>query len=90
MPRGELSELIDGGFSLLDEPIHGLAGAVIAEAVLNVVELDGRVGGEANAAVPGAFGGADFAVAVFPPGGPDNVAALNLHNLADGGFQTQP
>lgn len=82
MPSWELSELVDGGFGLLDEPIDGLAGAVVAEAVLDVVELDGSVGGEANAAVSGAFGGAHLAVAVFSAGGADNVAALNLHNLA--------
>lgn len=85
MPRGELLKLINGGFGLVDEPIDGLAGAVVAKAVLNVVELDGGVGGQADPAVPGSFGGADFTVAVFSAGGPDNVAALHLHYLAGGG-----
>ena len=82
VPSWELSELVDGGFGLLDEPIDGLAGAVVAKAVLDVVELNGSVGGKTDAAVSGAFGRAHLAVAVFPPGGADNVAALNLHNLA--------
>lgn len=86
MPSRELLKLINGRFRLLDEPIHRLTGAVVAEAVLNVVELNGGVGGEANAAVPRAFGGADFAVAVFSADGPHNVAALYLHNLANGAF----
>lgn len=85
MPRRQLSELVNGGFGLLDEPIDGLAGAVVAQAVLDVVELDSGVGGEANAAVSWALGGADFAVAVFPAGGPHYVAALHLHNLSAAG-----
>lgn len=85
MPGRELRELINGGLGFLYQPIHRLAGAVVAEAVLNVVELNGGVGGEADAAVAGAFRSADFAVAVLPAGGADNVAALDLHNLSDGG-----
>lgn len=84
MPGGELRELINGSLGFLDQPIHRLARAVVAEAVLNVVELNGGVGGEAYAAVAGAFGGADFTVAVLPASGADNVAALDLHNLSDG------
>ena len=39
-----MGELVDGGLGLVDEPVDGLAGAVVAQAVLDVVELDGGVG----------------------------------------------
>ena len=83
VPRWELCELVDGRLSFFYEPVHRLAGAVIAEAVLDVVELDGGVRRQAHTAVSGAFCSADLAVAVLPPGGADNVAALHLHDLAD-------
>ena len=88
-PRGKLVELVNGGFGFFDKPVDSLAGAVVAEAVLDVVELDGGVGGEADAAVPRPLGGADLAVAIFPAGGPDNVTALHLHDLAAGVPQAQ-
>lgn len=70
-------EGVNGGFGLLHEPINGLARAVVAEAVLDVVELNGGVGREADAAVPGPPGRADFAVTVPPPSsaGSDNASA---------------
>lgn len=77
-----IGEVLDGGLGLVDEPIDGFAGAVVAEAVLHVVELNGGVSGEAHAAVPGAFGGVHFAVAVFPASGPDNVSPFHLYYLA--------
>ncbi|GFZ10994.1 hypothetical protein Acr_22g0003920 [Actinidia rufa] len=66
-----------------------LLGAVVAEAVLDVIEPGGGVGSEANAAVSQPLGCADLAVAVFLAGGPDNVAALHLHDLAAGVPQAQ-
>ncbi|GFY80728.1 TCP family transcription factor 4 [Actinidia rufa] len=66
-----------------------LLGAVVAEAVLDVIEPGGGVGSKANAAVSQPLGCADIAVAVFLAGGPDNVAALHLHDLAAGVPQTQ-
>lgn len=68
MPRRELSELINGVFGVFDKPVDGFAGAVVAETVLDVVELDGSVGGETDAAVAWAFGCADLAVPVFAAG----------------------
>ena len=85
LPGWQLGQLIYGGFGLFYEPIHGFAGAVVAEPVLHVVELNGGVGGQADSTVPGTFGCADLAVPVFPPGGPDNVAALNFYYLPTGG-----
>lgn len=82
VPWRELRELVDGCLGFLDEPVDRLAGTVVAKAVLDVVELDGGVRRQAHAAVSGAFGSADLAVAVLPSGGADNVAALHLHNLA--------
>lgn len=82
VPGRELGELVNGGFSLFDEPVDGFTGAVVAQPVLNVVELDCGVGGEADPAVARAFGCVDLAVAVFPAGGADNVAALDLDDLA--------
>lgn len=82
IPGRKVIELIYGVLGLLDEPIDGLARAIVAEAVLNVVELNGRVGGESDSAVPGTFGGAHFAVPVFSSGGPYNVASLDLHYLS--------
>ena len=77
-----MGKAVDGGLGLVDEPVDGLAGAVVAEAVLDVVELDGRVGGEADAAVSGALGRAHLAVPVLAAAPPHNVAALHLHDLA--------
>lgn len=82
MPRRELSEPIDGGFGLGDEPIDGLAGSVESEAVLYVVELNSGVCREADASVPRAFGGVDLAVAILPPGGTNYVASLDLHDFS--------
>lgn len=82
LPGGELSELVDGSLSLLNQPVHGLAGPVVSEPILNIVELNRRIGREANSPVPRALGSADFAVTVFPTGGPDNVASLDLHDLS--------
>lgn len=42
-PCWELLELVYGGFGFFDEPIDGFAGTVVAEAVLNVVELNGSM-----------------------------------------------
>lgn len=64
-PSRKLPELIDGRLGLFDEPIDGFTGSVIAQSVLHIVELNCGVGGEADAAVPGAFGGADLAMAVL-------------------------
>ena len=47
------------------------------------------MGSEANAAISQPLGCADLAVAVFLAGGPDNVAALHLHDLAAGVPQAQ-
>ncbi|GFY97812.1 TCP family transcription factor 4 [Actinidia rufa] len=66
-----------------------LLGAVVAEAVLDVIEPGGGVGSDANSAVSQPLGCADLAVAVFLAGGPDNVAALHLHDLAAGVPQAQ-
>ncbi|KAL5984839.1 hypothetical protein ACLOJK_038675 [Asimina triloba] len=74
-------KLIDGGLGLLDEPINRLAGAIVAEAVLNIVELDGNVGEEANATVSRNFGGADLAMSIFSSHQSHKVATLHLHNL---------
>lgn len=74
--------MVDGRLGFFDEPVYRLAGAVIAKTVLDIVELDGGVRRKTHTAVPGAFGGADFAVAVFSASGADNVAALDLDNLA--------
>ena len=82
-PGREFGELVDGGLGVLNEPVDGLAGTVVAKAVLDVIELDCSVGGEADAAVPKALGGAHLAVAVLAAGGPHNVASLNLHDLPD-------
>ncbi|GFZ04587.1 TCP family transcription factor 4 [Actinidia rufa] len=81
----------DGGFMDMESfyPVDSLAGAVVAEAVLDVIELGGGVGSEADAAVSRPLGGADLVVAVFPAGGPDNVAAFHLHDLAVGVPQAQ-
>lgn len=87
VPGGKLGQLVDGSLGVFDEPVDGLAGTVVAEAVLDVVELDGGVGGEADAAVSGALGSAHFAVAVLAPGGAHNVASLDLHDLTSA---TQP
>lgn len=84
-PSWQLGQLVNSGFCLLDEPVDCFAGPVVAESVLNVVELNGGVGGEADAAVSGAFGGADFAVSVFATCGPYNVAALNLDDFTAAG-----
>ena len=43
-PGREVGKLVDGGLGLVDEPVDGLAGAVVAQAVLDVVELDRGVG----------------------------------------------
>ena len=48
----ERREAVDSGGGGADEPLDGLAGLVDAEAVLDVVELDGRGHGEADAGVP--------------------------------------
>ncbi|KAL6007086.1 hypothetical protein ACLOJK_032582 [Asimina triloba] len=45
LPGGEFGEFVDGGFDLIDEPIDGLFGAIVAKAVLNIIELNGSVGG---------------------------------------------
>ena len=82
LPRRELFELVNGGPGVLDEPVDGLAGAVVAEAVLHVVELDGGVGGEADPPVSWPLRRAHLAVPVLPSRRPDNVAALNLHDLS--------
>lgn len=82
LPGRELGELVNGGFGLLDEPVDGLARAVVTKPVLDVIELDGGVGREPHAAVPRPLGGAHLAVPVLPPGGPNNVASLDLHDLS--------
>lgn len=82
LPGGELGELVNGGFGLPDEPVDGLARAVVTEPVLDVIELDGGVGRQPHAAVPRPLGGAHLAVPVLPPGGPNNVASLDLHDLS--------
>lgn len=63
----EAGEPVDGRLGLADEPVDCLAGAVEAKTVLDVVELDGGVGREADAAVPGALGRVHLAVAILPP-----------------------
>jgi hypothetical protein len=70
----ERGELVDGLGSGPDEPLDGLAGLVVAEAVLQVVELDGGGDGEADAAVPDALGRVHLAVAVLAAGGPGDAA----------------
>lgn len=82
LPWRELVQLVNGGLRVLDEPVDGLAWAIVAETVLHVVELDGSVGGEADPPVPRPLRRAHLAVPVLPPGRPDNVAALNLHDLS--------
>jgi hypothetical protein len=82
VPCWELGKLVDGGLGLFDEPIDGLAGAVVAEAVLDVVELDGSVGGEADTAVSRPLCSADLAVAVLASSGANNVASLDLDDFA--------
>lgn len=77
-PWRELGELVDGRLCVLDQPVDGFARPVEAKPILDVVELDGGVGGETNAAVSESLGGANLAVAIFPAGGTDNVAA-SLH-----------
>ncbi|KAL6005543.1 hypothetical protein ACLOJK_006110 [Asimina triloba] len=52
-PGGEFDELVDNGLSFLNESINGLIGAIVAEVVSNVVELDGSVGEEADVEVCG-------------------------------------
>lgn len=79
---GKLGEVINGEFGLVDEPIDGPTGAIVAESVLEVVESDGGVGGQSEAAVAGAFGSGDLAVAVLPSGGAgaeDVAAGAGLH-----------
>lgn len=90
MPWWELVELVYGGLGLLDEPVDGLAGTVVPQAVLNVVELNGRVGREPHAPVSWALGRADLAVPVLSASRPYNVTALNLHNLAAPGAGHSP
>ncbi|TQD99380.1 hypothetical protein C1H46_015038 [Malus baccata] len=59
-----------------------LAGSIIAEPILDVVELNGGVSGEPNTVVPRAFRRADLDVPVFPVCHPDNVAAsYHLHDF---------
>ena len=70
VPRRQLLQLVDCGLGLLDEPIDGLAGSVLSEPVLYVVELNGRMGGELDAVVSQYFGSADLAVAVLVASGP--------------------
>ena len=70
VPRRQLLELVDWGLGFLDEPIDDLAGLVVSEPVLHVAELNGKVGGEPDAAVSQSFGGADIAVAVLAASGP--------------------
>lgn len=48
---GSRDELVNGGLRVLHEPVDGFAWAVIAESVLNVVELNGGVSAKAKAAV---------------------------------------
>lgn len=40
---GRRHELIAGDLRVLDEPVNGFAGAVVDEAALHVLELDGGV-----------------------------------------------
>lgn len=80
-PWWEESELVDGGLGLIDEPIEGLAGPVVAQSVLNVVEFDGGVGGETDTSVPWSLGGANLAVTVLSPSRPYNVTPFHLHYL---------
>lgn len=82
-PGRELLELINGGLGLFDEPVDRLTGAVVPEAVLDIVELDGSVGRETDSPVSRPLCSADLAVPVFPSGRPDNVPSLNLHNFSD-------
>nr|GLL34703.1 hypothetical protein KK1_022532 [Ipomoea trifida] len=79
VPRWQLGELIYRVFGFLYEPIHRLAGPVVAEPVLDVVELNGGVSREAHTPVTWPFRGEHFTVPVFPAGRPDNMAAFNLH-----------
>lgn len=83
MPCWKLGELVDGGLGFLDEPVDGLAGSVVTEAVLDVVELNGGVRRQPYTAVSGSLGGADLAVAVLPPCGPDNVTTLYFHYFSN-------
>jgi hypothetical protein len=64
----ERREAVDGGGGGADEPLDGLAGLVDAEAVLDVVELDGRGHREADAAVPEPPRRHHLAVAVLAAG----------------------
>uniref|UniRef100_A0A0A8YWM7 Uncharacterized protein n=1 Tax=Arundo donax TaxID=35708 RepID=A0A0A8YWM7_ARUDO len=65
---GPVGELVDGRLGVADEPVDGLAGAVITEAVLNVVEPGGGVRGEAHAAIAQPARHAHLAVVVLAPG----------------------
>lgn len=82
---GSRDKLVNGGFGVLHKPVDGFAWAVIAESVLDVVELNGGVSAKANAAVSWAFCSADFTVSIFATRRANNVAALHLYELA-GGF----
>jgi hypothetical protein len=81
LPRGQRLELVDGVLGVLDEPVDGLAGAVVAQPVLHVVELDGGVRREAHAPVPRPARRAHLAVAVLAPRGAHNVPSLHGHDL---------
>lgn len=82
VPWRKLGELVNGGFGLLDEPIHGLAGSVIPKTVLNVVELNGCVGWESNPSVSRTLCSVNLTVTIFSTCGSNNVASLDLNNLS--------
>ncbi|KAE8806833.1 transcription factor containing protein, TCP family [Hordeum vulgare] len=65
--RVEGGGLVDGGGGGVDEPLDGLAGVVEAEAVLQVVELDGRGHREPHPPVADALGRVHLAVPVLAP-----------------------
>nr|GMD36761.1 hypothetical protein KK1_022532 [Ipomoea batatas] len=85
VPRWQLGELIYRVFGFLYEPIHRLAGPVVAEPVLDVVELNGGVSREAHTPVTWPFRCENFTVPVFPAGRPDNMAAFNFHYFPTAG-----
>jgi hypothetical protein len=82
LPRGQRRlQPVDGVLGVLDEPVDGLAGAVVAQPVLHVVELDGGVRRQAHAPVPRPACRAHLAVAFLAPRGAHDVTSLHRHDL---------